>query len=76
MVSIHMFLVDLIGVAAESFGTAAKRKQENIAPIIETASNIKDTLSENNFVKSINSLPVVFEKSARFAEDMIKVRYR
>ena len=64
----------MIGVASEAFGELASAKKRNIAPIIETVGDIKDTLADTAFVKTVAKAgPEIIGKTTAAAADLIKV---
>ena len=73
--------VNLIGVASEAFGELISAKKKNISPIIKTVEDIKDTIEETKFVKTVTKAldntvkagPEIIDKTTAAASDLIKV---
>ena len=74
--------VNLVGVAAESLDEFSTNKKKNIAPIVETVIDIKNTLTDTPFIESVartgletaQLLPDIIGNTAVVVSDLIKVR--
>ena len=72
----------MVGVASEAISELATNKKENIAPIIDTVHDIKQTLGDSTFVKTVSRTlvdtakagPDIVGKAAAVATDLIKVK--
>ena len=72
----------MVGVAAESLDEFTTKKKKNIAPIVETVIDIKNTLTDTPFAKSVartglqtaRVLPDIIGNTAVVVSDLIKVR--
>jgi hypothetical protein len=72
----------LVGVAAESLDEFTTNKKKNIAPIVETVIDIKNTLTDTPFIESVarsglqtaRVLPDIIGNTVVVVSDLIKVR--
>ena len=74
--------VNLIGVASEAVGELISAKKKNVSPIIGTVEDIKKTIEETKFVKTVTKAldstlkagPDIIDKTTAAASDLIKVK--
>eukprot|EP00090_Calanus_glacialis_P023236 TRINITY_DN35782_c0_g1_i1.p1 TRINITY_DN35782_c0_g1~~TRINITY_DN35782_c0_g1_i1.p1 ORF type:complete len:146 (-),score=47.81 TRINITY_DN35782_c0_g1_i1:68-505(-) len=75
-------IFNLVGVAAESLDEFTTKKKKNIAPIVETVIDIKNTLTDTPFAKSVartglqtaRVLPDIIGNTAVVVSDLIKLK--